>query len=141
MDKICWRWTPDKTFSTSSAYLSFFIGQHPIVGAKLLRKVRAPAKCKFFIWLVLHKRCWTADRRKRPLIWLVLHERCWTTDERKMRGLQDDDSCALCNQSSETIDHLLITCPFSIEIWFNFLRRFGWEHVSPTAQAGKFAEW
>jgi len=47
----------DRIFSTSSAYLAFFIGQHPIEGAKLLRKARAPAKCKFFIWLVLHDRC------------------------------------------------------------------------------------
>ena len=68
-------------------------------GAKLLRRTRAPAKCKFFIWLVLHDRCWTAARRKR-------------------HGLQDDDACALCTQSSETVDHLLLTCPFSREVWF-----------------------
>jgi hypothetical protein len=84
---------PNKIFSTASAYSAFFIGQHPIEGAKLLRKTRALAKCKFFIWLVLHERCWTAARRKR-------------------HGLQDDDSCALCAQSSETIDHLLVACHF-----------------------------
>jgi len=48
-DKICWKWTSDKMFSTSSAYLAFFIEQHPIEGARILRKTRAPAKCKFFI--------------------------------------------------------------------------------------------
>ena len=41
-DRICWRWTPDKTFSTASAYLAFFNGQHPIEGAKVLRKTHAP---------------------------------------------------------------------------------------------------
>ena len=51
---------PYKIFSTASAYSAFFIGQHPIEGAKLLRKTRALAKCKFFIWLVLHEGCWTA---------------------------------------------------------------------------------
>ena len=100
-DRLCWKWTADKTFSTASAYQAFFIGQHPVEGARLLRKARAPPKCKFFIWLVLHDRCWTAARRRR-------------------HGLQDDDSCALCEQSQETIDHLLINCPFSRELWFNF---------------------
>jgi len=64
-DRFCWRWTADKMFSTASAYRSFFIGQHPVDGAGLLRKTRAPPKCKFFIWLVIHGRCWTAARRKK----------------------------------------------------------------------------
>ena len=121
-DKICWKWTPDKVFSTSSAYSAFFIGQHLIKGAKLLHKTRAPAKCKFFIWLVLHDRCWTAARRKR-------------------HGLQDDDSCVLCAQSSETIDHLLITCPFSREIWFKVLHKVGWDFAVPNVQTEKFTTW
>jgi len=121
-DKICWKWTADKVFSTSSAYLSFFIGQHPIEGAKLIRKTRAPAKCKFFIWLVFHDRCWTADRRKR-------------------HGLQDDDYCALCAQASETIDHLLITCSFSRELWFNLFCRIGWDAVSPSTNDQSLVVW
>ena len=95
-DKLCWKWMADKIFSTS-AYLACFIGQHPIEGAKILRKAWALAKCKFFIWLVLHDRCWTADRRKK-------------------HGLQEDDSCALCAQLPETIDHLLLCCPFSKQV-------------------------
>ena len=63
-------------FATSNILESFFIGQQPVEGATLLRKARAPPKCKFFIWLVLHDRCWTAARRKK-------------------HGLQDDDSCSL----------------------------------------------
>ena len=93
-DRVCWMWTLDRVFSTSSAYASFFIGQHPIEGAKVLHKTQAPAKCKFFVWLVLHDRCWTTDRRKR-------------------HGLQNDDTCLLCSQSPGTIDHLLFGCPFS----------------------------
>ena len=37
-DRICWKWTSDKIFTTSSAYRPFFIGQHPIKGAKILQK-------------------------------------------------------------------------------------------------------
>jgi len=121
-DRICWKWTPDRNFSTASAYLAFFNGQHPIEGANVLRKTRAPGKCKFFIWLVIHDRCWTAARRKR-------------------HGLQDDDTCVLCAQSSETIDHLLTTCPFSREIWFNILRKLGWERLTPDMHTLNFPSW
>jgi len=121
-DIICWKWNADTRYSTSSAYSAFFIGQHPVPGTKVLRKARAPAKCKFFIWLVLHNRCWTADRRKR-------------------HGLQDDDSCALCSQSSETIDHLLVVCPFSRELWFCLFRKVGWEVVAPTVHEYALADW
>jgi len=121
-DRLCWKWTADKTFSTASAYQAFFIGQHPVEGARLLRKARAPPKCKFFIWLVLHDRCWTPARRRR-------------------HGLQDDDSCVHCEQSQETIDHLLINCPFSRELWFNLLRKLGWESVSPSAHELGLVTW
>ena len=121
-DKVCWIWTSDKVFSTSSAYLSFFVGQHPTKGAKLLHKVRAPGKCKFFIWLVLHDRCWTAHRRKR-------------------HGLQDDDSCTLCSQSPEEIDHLLVGCPFSREVWFRFFYKFGWGILAPNVQHHNLVDW
>ena len=64
-DRFIWKWTADHCFTTASAYRAFFIGQHPISRAKLLRKTKAPDRCKFFVWLVLHDRCWTAARRKR----------------------------------------------------------------------------
>lgn len=64
-DKMLWKWIEDQCFTTSTAYIAFFIGQHEIPGAKILWKTRAPGKCKFFVWLALHGRCWTAARRKR----------------------------------------------------------------------------
>jgi len=121
-DKVCWKWTSDKVFSSSSAYKSFFIGQQPVEGATLLWKARAPDKCKIFIWLVLHDRCWTADRRKR-------------------HGLQDDDTCTLCSQSPETIDHMLLCCPFSRELWFLLFHRVGWSTISPSSQDQWLVVW
>jgi len=55
-DRFIWKWTADHCFTTASAYRAFFVGQHPIPGAKMLRKTRAPGRCKFFIWLALHDR-------------------------------------------------------------------------------------
>ncbi|KAJ1266199.1 hypothetical protein BS78_08G132600 [Paspalum vaginatum] len=69
----------------------------------------APNKCHFFLWLALHGRCWTSDRRFR-------HER-------------------------ETVDHLLLRCVHSKEIWFRFLLRLGIQHVAPSALDGSFASW
>ena len=60
---------------------------------------------------------------------------------RKRHRLQDDDSCALCSQSSETIDHLLVACPFSREIWYRLLRTVGWEVVAHTAHEHTLADW
>ena len=98
------------------------MAQHPIKGAKILHKTRAPGKCKFFMWLALHDRCWTADRRKR-------------------HGLQSDDTCVLCSQLPETIDHLLVGCPFSREIWFKVLRWLGWEMVAPSTHTTNLSDW
>jgi hypothetical protein len=83
--------------------------------------VKAPGKCRFFLWTVLHGRAWTAERRYR-------------------HGLQDSNSCSLCAQDSETVDHLLAGCVFSWEFWFRFLRRFGWQRFSPDSGA-KAVDW
>jgi hypothetical protein len=48
----------------------------------------APRKCKCFMWLVAHGRCWTADRLAR-------------------QGLSHPEHCPLCEQEEETISHLL----------------------------------
>ena len=112
-DTFLWKWTSDHCFSTTSAYRAFFIGQHAIPGAKILHKARAPGKCKFFVWLALHDRCWTAERRKR-------------------HNLQDDDSCALCDQEAEAIDHLLVSCSFARETWFNVLLWLRWHFLTPS---------
>jgi len=81
----------------------------------LLRKGReknhAPSKCKFFIWLILHDCCWTAERRKR-------------------HNLQDVDACMLCSQT-ESISHLLLNCSFARQIWHRVLQRLRWHALTP----------
>jgi len=67
---------------------------------------------KFFCWLALHNRLWTAERRKR-------------------HGLQDTDDCALCAQASETIGHLFLGCVFARELWFLLLSPIGLGPILP----------
>jgi hypothetical protein len=104
----------DGRYSASSAYRAFFAGSTALLGAKELWKTKAPARVKFFFWLVLHRRLWTAARRNR-------------------HGLQDDDACVLCSQEPETADHLIIGCAFTRELWFGLLDPLGLTALLPTA--------
>ena len=66
---------------------------------KIVWKVWAPPKCKFFAWLIIQNRVWTADRLRR-------------------RGLPNCDLCPLCKQTGETAAHLLFQCRFAKRIWY-----------------------
>jgi hypothetical protein len=98
-----------------------FLGSSELLGARQLWKTKAPGEHKFFCWLVLLDRCWTTERRRR-------------------HGLQDDDSCALCDQVPETITHLLLGCVYSREVWTSFLPPFGWEALVPAPDAS-YTDW
>lgn len=62
----------------------------------------APLRIKFFIWLALLGRCWTADR-------LARHD------------LPHEPLCPLCDQEPETMQHLLAGCSFSRQVWHEVL--------------------
>jgi hypothetical protein len=76
-DRFVWKWTTDGAYSASSAYRSFFIGRSMLVGVKHLWHANAPPKVRFFFWVTLHGRLWTAERRTH-------------------HGLQQSASCVLC---------------------------------------------
>ena len=64
-------------------------------------KIRAEGKVKFFLWLALQNRNWTAERLR-------------------ARGLPHNDLCSLCDQQFEMASHLALTCPFAKEVWAFF---------------------
>jgi hypothetical protein len=82
----------------------------------------APSKCKFFIWLAAHDRCWTADRLAK-------------------KGLPHPAKCPLCDQEKETINHLLLTCVFSRQAWFFILQRVGLQSLAPQLGDLSFDDW
>jgi hypothetical protein len=61
-DKHIWWLTSKGNFTSKSAYMALFQGAIPFQPADRVWKSWAPSKCTFFIWLVEHNRCWTADR-------------------------------------------------------------------------------
>jgi hypothetical protein len=106
-----WRWSTDGAYSSCSAYTAWMLGQSSVLGARELWKTRAPNNCRFFMWLALLGRCWTVERRQR-------------------HGLQVSSSCILCYQEIEFIDHLLVQCFLSREVWFKALRCYGWHGLT-----------
>lgn len=59
-DSISWLYTHDCQYTAQSAYRIQFIGCTASAAAEMIWKSKAPPKCKFFIWLMLQNRVWTA---------------------------------------------------------------------------------
>lgn len=120
-DRFVWRWSADGKYSASSAYRAFFVGSTSLLDAKELWRTKAPPKVKFFFWLALHGRLWTAARRKR-------------------HGLQDDDVCIMCGQEAESADHLFLGCVVTRELWYRLLMPAGLSALAP-AGVERLAVW
>jgi hypothetical protein len=119
-DRHIWKFSASGDYTTSSAYKALFLGSVQFEPAERVWKSWAPRKCKFFIWLVEHNRCWTADRLRK-------------------RGLDRPEQCPLCDQEAETINHLLVKCVFAKQFWFDFLS-LGLQELCP-AHEDSFESW
>jgi hypothetical protein len=84
-------------------------------------KTWAPSKCHFFLWLTVLNRCWTADRLAK-------------------RGLDHLERCP-CDQESETLDHILVSCVFAREFWFLLMRHFRLQNLAPIPGTASFMGW
>ncbi|GJN14043.1 hypothetical protein PR202_gb00818 [Eleusine coracana subsp. coracana] len=87
-----------------------------------LWKAWVPPKCKIFLWLAIRNRCWTADRLAR-------------------RGLPHLEQCPLCDQTDQTVQHLLTTCVLAREFWSRVLSKLNLEDRVPTLEEDCFANW
>jgi hypothetical protein len=97
-DAIVWRMTADGAYSARSAYALQFEGSKLSAFPSMVWKIRAPARCKFFMWLMLQNRIWTAGR-------LLLRE------------CPNEYFCPLHNKNLEMASHLFQECPLSQQIW------------------------
>jgi hypothetical protein len=120
-DSHIWRFSASGQYSSKSAYEAMFIGAIQFGAWERIWQIWAPGKCKFFMWLVAHDRCWTADRLTR-------------------RNLPHPDKCPLCDQE-ETINHLLVSCVFSCQFWFIILQKFGLHALAPQTDNHSFDDW
>jgi hypothetical protein len=119
-DRLIWRWSASGAYSTFSAYVTMFVGQTQILGAKELWKVNAPEQVSFFL---LVSDAWQElDFEGMP--------RC--------HGIRDD---ALCDQEGESMDHLLATCLYAREVWFKDLQCCGWQGLTVLHHASFIERW
>jgi ribonuclease HI len=80
------------------ALASFYWSQDKSNRCHQIWKADCPVKLKLFFWLLIENRI---------LVWTNLQARGWEGPSR----------CYLCQQQSETIPHLFITCPFIRAVW------------------------
>jgi hypothetical protein len=97
-DKITWLHSSDGQYTTRSAYKIQFLGMTSSMTAETTWKTKAPPKCRFFTWLMLQNRIWTAAR-------LMLRQ--WPNDY----------FCQLCVRNLETTSHLFQECDYSRGVW------------------------
>ena len=101
IDTISWHFSADGRYSASSAYKVQFLGRLQQPNLDKVWQINAEGKVKFFFWLALQNRNWTAEKRR-------------------ARGLTHSERCCLCDQSFETASHLALSCPFAREVWHCF---------------------
>jgi hypothetical protein len=123
-DEIKWKLTNDDCYSTKSAYKMQLLGQTTSLMPSLVWKPWAIPKCKFFAWLALQNRVWTADRLAR-------------------RGWQNYGLCKLFNQRQESASHLLFKCRFPRRVWKKLKLWLGLQHIDTTTwhQYRSVKEW
>ena len=56
-------------------------------------------------------------------------------------NLRNNGPCALCSQEPEFLDHLLIGCVYSREVWFRVLRAYNWHQFTPSTDAKLITWW
>ncbi|CAL8997556.1 unnamed protein product [Prunus brigantina] len=69
-------------------------------------KAKTPPKVKIFVWQAVLGKLNTGDTLQRHCPYMCLSPH-W---------------CVLCNRAGESVDHLLLHCPFSIKLWEMLLK-------------------
>jgi hypothetical protein len=121
-DQFRWKLTQSGSYSSKSAYAAFFVGTIKMGPWKRIWRSWAPPRCKFFIWLFFHNRCWTADRLAK-------------------RGLPHPEACPFCEQAEETIQHFLVECVFTRQIWVLILQCLGLLDLAPGLLDSHYFGW
>lgn len=111
-DSITWKLTKDGHYSAATAYSAQFLGSVDTDLPRIVWRSWAPPKCKFFAWLVINNRIWTADRLQK-------------------RGWPNCNLCPLCKQVQESAAHLLFQCRYTVRVWSMIKMWLGLHDIYP----------
>lgn len=64
-------------------------------------------------------------RRVAFFVWVATHGRILAADNLMKWGFVMANWCTLCKASGETVEHLLLHCPFVVALWSFFLNLAG----------------
>lgn len=121
-DSPRWRLTESAAFSVGSAYRMFFLANAGFACAKPIWKSKATPRCKFFMWLVVHKRC-------------------QTTDNLQSRGWPNDPCCQLCHSKLEDCTHLFVHCRYTQLVWTRIKQWSGANFTIPSESYTSTEDW
>jgi hypothetical protein len=115
-DKYVWKGAKLGVYSAKDTYDMLCQGRVIDSTFRQVWKAKAPLKGKMFCWLALRYRLWTSDRR-------VNH------------SLQTTRSaCFTCLQAEDTVDHILIQCPYSRLVWYGCFQAMSVHLQEPTIE-------
>lgn len=106
-DSITWKWTASGSYTCKSAYLVQHQGSHSPFKATPIWRPNAEGKQKIYAWLALQDRAPTTDN---------LSRKSWPCNE----------TCSLCDQEPETIQHIMVHCAFAKQVWHEVCL---WQHM------------
>jgi hypothetical protein len=105
-DAFTWRCSEYGSYSASSVYRMQFLGSTLSPLLPTIWQAWVSAKCGQLAWLFVQNRVLTADH---------LMARRWPNSY----------FCPLCMRNLETVEHLLVECPWSTALWFRVTDKYG----------------
>lgn len=109
-DTLSWIAGPSSSFTVSSAYNWWDSSLRLTLSCtNILRNNCAPSKAQFFGWLSWHGKVKTASFLCRIGV----------------LGSNVNQACIFCNIEVESVNHILLFCPFVWLIWSNIVRWWG----------------
>ena len=105
-DRVSWVKSKDGVFSVKSLYKAMQLASLALFPSKIIWRSCAQPKISFFAWEASWGRVLTLDR---------LQKKGWVLANR----------CFLCQKCGESIDHLLLHCERTREVWTLLLSFFG----------------
>jgi hypothetical protein len=122
-DGIEWRFKANGQYSTKLAYTIQFAGSFGEHEWNKMWRAKLENKCKFFSWLLLQNKLWTADR-------LIKH------------GAIANPIYQLCHAYPESVIHMMAQCLYSRLVWTTLSSWLGTDLQPPsTRNYRRFKSW